>query len=80
MGYFQSNTQMTRQKPMSAQEALQKLQRDPRAALREAGVNVPENMMGNPEAITMHLIQTGQIGGPILQKIMPAIQQLMGKK
>lgn len=58
---------------------LQKLKQDPRAALTQAGVNVPDQLIGNPQAMVMHLIQSGQVGGPALQKVMPMIQRLLGK-
>ena len=61
------------------QEMLQKLQSDPREFIRQAGMNVPEEIMGDPQAMVMHLIRTNQVGGPILQRIMPMIRQL-GRK
>ena len=65
--------------PSNMQEALQKLQSDPGSAIREAGVKIPDNLMGNPQAMVQHLIQTGQVGGAALQRVMPMIQRLMGK-
>ena len=79
MSFFQRN-QSRQQGPMNVQDALSRLQRDPAAAFQEAGIEMPENLMGNPEAMVMHMIQSGQAGGPILQKIMPAIRQLTGRK
>ena len=61
------------------QDMLQKLQNDPREFIRQAGMNVPEEIMGDPQAMVMHLIRTNQVGGPILQRIMPMIRQLGGK-
>ena len=61
------------------QDMLQKLQSDPREFIRQAGMNVPEEIMGDPQAMVMHLIRTNQVGGPILQRIMPMIRQL-GRK
>ena len=61
------------------QDMLQKLQSDPREFIRQAGMNVPEEIMGDPQAMVMHLIRTNQVGGPILQRIMPMIRQLGGK-
>lgn len=58
------------------QEMLQKLQSDPREFFKNAGVNVPEELMNNPQAIVMHLIRTNQVGGPALQRIMPMINQM----
>ena len=57
---------------------LKELQADPRAAAQKKGWNIPDNLMGDPRAMVMHLIQTGQVGGPLLQQILPMIRQ-MGK-
>ena len=61
------------------QGQLQQLQRDPGAMARQAGLQIPENLYGNPQAMVQHLIQTGQVGGQKLQQIMPMMQRLMGK-
>jgi len=61
------------------QDQMQQLQRDPVGMARQAGYNIPENLAGNPQAMVQHLIQTGQVGGPMLQRIMPMMQKLMGK-
>ena len=58
---------------------LQQLKQNPAQMLRQAGLNVPDNMMENPQAMVQHLIQTGQVGGPALQRVMPMIRQLSGK-
>lgn len=58
---------------------LQQLKENPAQMLRQAGLNVPDNMIGNPQAMVQHLIQTGQVGGPALQRVMPMIRQLSGK-
>ena len=56
------------------QNQLQMLKDDPAAALKQRGWNVPPEIMGNPQAMVMHLIQTGQVGGPIIQQIMPMLR------
>ena len=56
------------------QDALQRLQSNPKEFLKQAGVNVPEEMLNNPQAMVMHLIQTGQVQSPMLQRIMPMIR------
>ena len=58
---------------------LEQIKNDPIGMGRQAGYNIPENLAGNPQAIVQHLIQTGQIGGPMMQRIMPMMQKLMGK-
>ena len=61
------------------QEQLRKLQADPKGFIQRAGVNVPEELMNNPQAMVMHLINTNQVGGPALQRILPMIRQMGGK-
>jgi len=61
------------------QPNLQQIQNDPIGMARQAGYNIPPNLAGNPQAMVQHLIQTGQVGGPMLQKVMPMMQKLMGK-
>ena len=58
------------------QNALQRLQSNPKEFLQQAGVSVPEEMLNNPQAMVMHLIKTGQVKSPIMQRIMPMIQQM----
>lgn len=57
-------------------EALRNLQNDPQAFFRKAGVNVPAEMMNDPKAMVMHLIQSGQVKNPMLSQFM----QMMGAK
>ena len=61
------------------QEQLRKLQSDPREFLTRAGMNVPDEILNDPQAIVMHLIKTGQVSGPVMQRVMPMIRQLGGK-
>ena len=58
---------------------LRQIQQDPIGMARQAGYNIPQNLAGNPQAMVQHLIQTGQVGGPMMQKIMPMMQKLTGK-
>ena len=61
------------------QAKLQELQKDPLAMAQKAGFNIPEDLAGNPQAMVMHLINSGQVSSPVLQRIMPMIRQLTGK-
>jgi hypothetical protein len=61
------------------QSQLQQLQNDPGGMAQKAGYNIPPNLYGNPQAMVQHLIQTGQVSNPMLQKIMPMIQRMGGK-
>ena len=58
------------------QEKLRKLQSNPKEFLQNEGVNVPDEILNNPEAIVMHLLKTGQVKGPMAQRIMPMIQMM----
>ena len=64
---------------MNMQDQLRQLQSDPLGMAQKAGYQIPQNLAGNPEAMVQHLIQSGQVGGPALQRIMPMMQKLMGK-
>ena len=60
------------------QSQIRQLQNDPGAMARQAGYNIPESLYNDPRAMVQHLIQTGQVSNPMLQRIMPMIQR-MGK-
>ena len=64
---------------MNMQEQLKQLQSNPREFIQRAGMNVPEEMMNDPKQMVMHLINSGQVGGPMLQRILPMIRQMGGK-
>ena len=52
------------------------LQANPIGMLNRAGYSIPEELSGNPQAMVMHLMQSGQIGGPMMQKIQPFLQRM----
>ena len=58
------------------QNMLQQLQANPKEFLQKAGVNVPEEMLGNPQAMVMHLVQTGQVKNPAMQRAMQMARQM----
>ena len=60
-------------------EQIEQIRSDPLGAAQKAGYQIPENLAGDPQAMVMHLIQTGQISNPMIQRIMPMIRQLNGK-
>ena len=65
---------------MNMQEMLRQLQSNPAEFFKKAGVNVPSEIMNDPQAMVMHLINTNQVGGQNLQRIMPMIRQMGGMK
>lgn len=60
-------------------EKLSELMNDPRGATEKAGFKIPDEKMGDPKAMVMHLINSGQVSSPVLQRIMPMIRQMGGK-
>ena len=61
------------------QNQMAQLQNDPMSMAKKAGFNVPEEMAKDPKAMVQHLIMTGQVASPMLQRIMPMIQRMAGK-
>lgn len=61
------------------QEQIQQIKSNPGEMAQKAGFNIPEELYGNPQAMVQHLIQTGQVSSPALQRIMPMVQRMMGK-
>ena len=58
---------------------LQQLKEDPMGMARKAGFQIPEDIKGDPRAMVMHMIQTGQVNSPMMQRILPMIRQINGK-
>ena len=58
---------------------MQQLQQDPVGMAQKAGYSIPPELANNPQGMVQHLIQTGQVSNPMLQKIMPMIQRMGGK-
>ena len=55
---------------------MSQLRSDPTGMLRNAGFNVPDGMANDPRATVMHLMQTGQINSPMMQKIRPMLNMM----
>ena len=60
-------------------QQLQRIMSDPIGIGKEKGFQIPDNLCNDPQAMVMHLIQTGQVSGPMMQRIAPFIRQLNGK-
>ena len=65
---------------MTMQDAMAQLQANPAQMIRQRGFNVPDEIAGNPQATVMHLIQSGQVGGQMMQRIQPMLNMLMGRR
>ena len=59
-------------------DQMQQLRNNPVGMAKQAGYQIPENLSGDPRAMVMHLIKSGQASSPMLQKIMPMIRQMNG--
>lgn len=62
------------------QNQMAQLQSNPAQMIKQAGYNVPDEIANNPQATVMHLIQSGQVGGPMLQRIQPMLNMLTGRR
>ena len=60
-------------------QKLQQLMNDPQGMAQKAGYNIPPEIANDPKAMVQHLIMTGQVSNPMMQRIMPMIQMMMGK-
>ena len=58
---------------------LQQLRNNPQQFVQQAGWNIPEEIMGDPQKMVMHLIKTNQVGGAAVQRILP-MMRMMGVK
>jgi len=77
-----SNAQATASNPsqMTMMDAVNQLRSNPIGMIRQSGYNVPDEIVNNPQATVMHLIQTGQVKSPMMQRIQPMLNMLMGKR
>ena len=66
----------TGQRPMDFNTAMGQLKSDPAGVLKQAGFNVPQEYIGNSQQTVMHLIRSGQVGGPMMRMIGPILNRL----
>ena len=52
------------------------LQADPSGVLKDIGFNVPDEIAMDPQAMVMHLLQTGQVSNPMMQQISPLLNKI----
>jgi len=65
---------------VTVQQAMQEVNEHPAECLRAARFQVPQQYIGDNRATVMHLIQSGQVGGPVMRLIAPIIQRMGGGK
>ena len=68
---FEPNMNMFNQ-----QERMRQIQSDPLGMAKQAGYQIPEELAGDPKGMVMHLINSGQVSSPMLQRIMPMIRNM----
>ena len=56
--------------------AMSQLQADPAGVLSAAHFSVPQECIGNSQANVMHLIRSGQVGGPMMRMIAPMLARM----
>ena len=61
---------------MNMLDAMRQLQADPAGLVKQAGFQIPEGIGNNPQAMVMHLIQSGQVGNPMMRMIQPMLNRL----
>lgn len=64
---------------MNMQEAMRELRANPAEMIRKGGYKVPDSIASDPKATVMHLIQSGQVGGPMMKMIMPMLSRMGGR-
>ena len=74
----QQNANQTAQ--TTFQDAMKQLQANPAQIIRQAGYNVPEQYTKDPQSAAMYLLQSGQVGGPMMRMIAPMLSRLTGKR
>ena len=58
---------------MTMQDALREVNEHPAEVFRQAGFNVPQECFGNNQATVIHLLRSGQVGGPMMRMIAPIL-------
>lgn len=64
----------------SMDQAMTELRAHPADAIKKAGFQVPDSISNNPQAAVMHLIQTGQVKSPMMQRIQPMLNLLTSRR
>ena len=61
---------------ITMKDALREVNEHPAELFRQAGFNVPNECIGNNQATVMHLIRSGQVGGPMMRMIAPMLNRM----
>lgn len=63
---------------MNMMQALQQLKTNPQEFFRQAGMDVPAELLNDPKAMVQHLINSGKVNNQMLQMVMPMIKRMGG--
>ena len=63
---------------MNMMQALQMLKTNPQEFFRQAGMDVPQELLNDPKAMVQQLINSGKVSNPMLQMVMPMIKRMGG--
>ena len=63
------------QSRVTFEDALREVNEHPEECFRAAGFKVPKEIMGDQQKTVMHLIQSGQVGGPMMRMIAPILSR-----
>ena len=63
---------------ITMQDAMRQLRSDTAGTIRQAGYDIPDEYAGDARSAAMYLIQSGQVKGPMMQRIQPMLNMLMG--
>lgn len=61
------------QSGITFQDALREVNEKPEECYRAAGFKVPKEIANDKQKAVMYLIQTGQVGGPMMRLIAPIL-------
>lgn len=64
------------QSGITFEDALRQVNENPEECFRAARVKVPKEIMGDNQKTVMHLIRTGQVGGPALRMVAPILGRM----
>ena len=78
MSLFDNLGKQNAQQSANPQQMLQQLKSNPASILKQAGLNIPDDM-NNPQQIINYLIQSGQVNNSRLQGAQ-RIMQMFGKR
>lgn len=64
------------QSGITFQDALKQVNDNPEECFRAAGFEVPKEIMCDQQKTVMHLIRTGQVGGPAMRMVAPILARM----